>query len=494
MEIPSLARTGIDGLDEVLRGGLPPGRIYMVQGSPGSGKTTLGLHFLLEGRNAGEPVLFISLSETLEELESGARSHGWTLDGIEVQVHALTDRRREEQTVFLAAQVELPELMQEIMAGVESAAPSRVVIDSLSEFRLLAGTAHRYRREMIGLKQFFSSRGCTVLLLDDQSLSGPDGSFELQSLAHGVVELDEIAPDFGPARRRLRVRKIRGVPMRTGWHDYMIATGGLAVFPRLIAAEFRRPFVNGTASTGSPELDGMLGNGIDRGSGTLLIGPAGVGKSSIATLCTHAAAQRGERVAVYLFDERLPTFFKRASGLGLDLEPFVDSGLVTIQQIDPAERTPGQFARDVKDEIECRGARVIVIDSLTGYLNSMSQERNLVLQLHELLSYTGQLGVVSLLVFSQHGLFTPMPAPVDVSYLADNIVLLRHYEYGAELRQTLSVFKCRSGPHDRSLRKFVLGPGGIHIGPPLKELRGVLGGIPELMGHGGGIVATRAPA
>ena len=495
MNSPEPARTGIDGLDEVLRGGLPQKRLYMVQGSPGAGKTTIGLQFLLAGRAAGEPVLFVSLSETEEELRSGASSHGWSLDGIDIQVHAVANARREEQTVFQAAEVDLPEMMSEIFEGVDRIQPERVVIDSLSEFRLLAGSAHRYRREMIRLKQFFAERGSSVLLLDDRSTArDADGGFELQSLAHGVIELDEVAPDFGPSRRRLRVRKIRGVSMRTGWHDYTIALGGLSVFPRLVAAEYRRPFSVGTMHTGSEALDQMLGGGLDRGSSTLLIGPAGTGKSSIATLCAHTAAMRGERAALYLFDERLPSYFARAAGLGLDLEPLVDAGLIAIRQIDPTERTPGQFASDVRDEIEKRGAEVVVIDSLTGYLNSMAQERNLVLQLHELLSYTGQRGVASLLVFSQHGLFSSMHASVDVSYLSDNILLLRHYEYRGEVRQTVSVFKRRSGAHDRSLRELAMSSGGIEIGAPLRDLRGVLGGIPELTGVGGGDLITRDSA
>jgi len=485
--------TGIDGLDEVLRGGLPRRRLYMVQGSPGAGKTTVGLQFLLEGAAKGETVLFISLSETEEELTSGARSHGWSLDGIHIQVHAVANAPREDQTVFQAAEVDLPEMMAELFDGVDRVKPARVVVDSLSEFRLLAGAPHRYRREMMRLKQFFADCDCTVMLLDDRSLSrDSEGGFELQSLAHGVIELDEVAPDFGPSRRRLRIRKIRGVSMRTGWHDYTIATGGMAVFPRLVAAEYRRPFPVGTMNTGSESLDHMLGGGIDRGSSTLLIGPAGTGKSSIATLCAHTAASRGERAALYLFDERLPSYFARASGLGLDLEPLIDAGLLSISQIDPAERTPGQFASDVRDEIEKGGARVIVIDSLTGYLNSMSQERNLVLQLHELLSYTGQRGVASLLVFSQHGLFSSMHSSIDVSYLSDNILLLRHYEYRGEIRQTISVFKRRSGPHDRSLRELGLGPAGVTIGAPLNDLKGVLGGIPELTGVGSGALLSRS--
>lgn len=491
MTTPEPARTGIDGLDEVLQGGLPPHRLYMVQGNPGAGKTTVGLQFLLEGLTRKERVLFISLSETEEELGSGAASHGWSLEGVTVQVYAVAMASREEQTVFQAAEVDLPEMMAEVFAGVDAAKPDRVVVDSLSEFRLLAGSAHRYRREMIRLKQFFAERRCTVMLLDDRSLSDADGS-ELQSLAHGVIELDEIAPDFGPSRRRLRVRKIRGVAMRTGWHDYAIATGGLSVFPRLIAAEYRQPFTVGTMETGSAGLDNLLGGGLDRGSSTLLVGPAGTGKSSIAALCAHAAAARGERAAIYLFDERLPSYFGRSKSMGLDLEPLVDSGNLSISQIDPAERTPGEFASDVRDEIEKRNASVVVIDSLTGYLNSMSQERNLVLQLHELLSYTGQRGVVALMVFSQHGLLSATYGSVDVSYLSDNILLLRHYEYRGEVRQTISVFKRRSGPHDRSLRELMLGGPGLKIGEPLHNLHGILGGIPELTGVGGGELLTRA--
>lgn len=487
MNSPAPAKTGIHGLDAVLRDGLARRRLYIVQGSPGAGKTTIGLHFLMEGRARDELVLFVSLSETEEELTAGALSHGWNLDGIEVQVYAIDNARREEQTVFQAAEVDLPEMMGEIFEGVSRVRPARVVIDSLSEFRLLAGSAHRYRREMMRLKQFFSEQGITVILLDDRSMTRDgDGDFELQSLAHGVIELDEIAPDYGPSRRRLKVRKMRGAATRTGWHDYTIETGGLAVFPRLIAAEYRTPFKTGTMQTGAGVLDEMLGGGLDRGSSTLVIGPAGTGKSSVAAMCAHAAALRGERTAIYLFDERLPSYFARAAGLGLDLEPFVDKGLITITQLDPAERTPGQFASDVRDEIEKRGAEMVVIDSLTGYLSTMSQERNLILQLHELLSYTGQQGVASLLVFTQHGLFAQAQASVDVSYLSDNILLLRHYEHRGEVRRTLSVFKRRSGPHDRSLRELAMGSRGIEIGATLAELRGVLGGIPEFSGVEGG--------
>lgn len=474
-----IASTGIGGLDEVLGGGLPRNRLYLVNGNPGSGKTTMALQFLKQGAAEGERVFYITLSETKEELEVVAQSHGWTLDGLDIFELSALDKilaTNAQQSVFHPSQVELAEVMQCILAEVDRIGPTRVVVDSVSEVRLLAGDALRYRRQILALKQHFVGRNCTVLLLNDQVADGAD--MQLQSLAHGVLHLTQRAVDFGRDRRQLRVQKLRGRPFREGFHDYKVVTGGLVVYPRLVAAEHREEMGIQAVSSGVAAFDAMIGGGIERGTATLLIGPSGCGKSTCATQLAIAAARRGERAVMYVFDERPETLFHRSAGLGMDLEGFVHSGLISVRQVDPAELSPGEFTALVRDAVEDEGASMVVVDSLTGYLHSMPSERNLLLQLHELLAYLGQRNVISVMVFAQHGLMGSMGTPVDVSYLADTVILFRYYEHAGALRQAISTFKKRGGNHERAIRDFSLGPNGLQIGEPLVHFRGVMSGMP----------------
>jgi circadian clock protein KaiC len=485
---PQLAHVGIPGLDQILGGGLPPNRLYLIEGDPGSGKTTLGLQFLREGMQRGETVLYVTLSETKSELTAVAASHGWELDGMPIhELAAAGDRTPfkpdDQYTFFHPSEVELGETTQAVLSEVERVSPRRVVFDSLSEMRLLAREPLRYRRQILGLKQFFVGRDCTVLLLDDRTSA--DGDLQLRSLAHGVVTLEQLAPEYGAERRRLRVVKLRGVKFQGGFHDFVISTGGLDVFPRLVAADSRTAIEHGIASTGLPALDRLLGAGLDRGTSTLLLGPAGSGKSAIATQVAVAASQRGERVAMYLFDEGLDTFRRRAAGLGADVTPYVDSGRMILTQVDPAEMSPGEFAERIRSSVARDGTTVVVIDSLNGYLNSMPEERFLLAQLHELFTFLRQRGVITISVVAQHGLVgSGMQSPVDVSYLADNVIVLRFFEAQGAVRQAISVLKKRSGPHEKTIRELRLQASGITIGEPLDDLHGILTGVPQFRNPG----------
>src|SRR4051794_15183411 len=471
--------TGIAGLDHVLGRGIPEQRVYLVEGDPGSGKTTLGLQFLRDGITRGEKVLYVTLSETRSELAAVAASHGWDIDGM--HVHELSAPEQnfqadDQYTFFHPSEVELGETTKAVLAEVERINPSRVVFDSLSEMRLLAREPLRYRRQILGLKQFFVGRACTVLLLDDRT--SQDGDLQLQSLAHGVIHLEQLAPEYGAERRRLRVIKMRGVRFQGGFHDFLIATGGLHVFPRLVAAESRGDERFDTASTGLEKIDQLLGGGIDRGTSTLFIGPAGSGKSAIATQVALAAAARGEHVAMYLFDEGIETFKRRAVGLGGDVDAAVASGRLSLTQVDPAELSPGEFADRIRKAVDVDRARVVVIDSLNGYMNAMPEERFLLAQLHELFMFLRQRGVLAISVVAQHGLVGQMQTPLDLSYLADNVVLLRFFEASGALRHAISVLKKRSGPHEKSIRELRLESGGIQVAEPLREFHGVLTGVP----------------
>lgn len=481
-----LAATGIPGLDNVLRGGFRPNRLYLIEGVPGSGKTTLSLQFLREGARLGEPVLYITLSETREELDEVAQSHDWTLDGINIRelVPSESSLNPEEQyTMFHPADVELSETTKTILADVERIKPARVVFDSLSELRLLAGNPLRYRRQILALKQFFAGRKCSVILLDD--LTSSDRDLQVQSIAHGVLLLEQLNPEYGSERRRLRVVKFRGVKFRGGYHDYTIVRGGLEVFPRLVAAETRNDQVLRRLSSGLEPLDQLMGGGIEQGTSTIITGPPGTGKSTIAAQFAVAAAARGENAAMFIFDESRNTLMARATGLGVDLKKHVDSGRITLQQIDPAELSPGEFAHAVRWAANDHKAAIIVIDSLNGYLAAMPDEKFLVIQLHEMLTYLGQCGVATLMVGAQQGLIgMQMSSPVDASYLADAVVLLRYFEHRGEIRQALSVVKKRGGQHERTIREFSLKSGRIHIGEALQGFRGVLTGVPTFEGHG----------
>lgn len=479
-----LAATGIEGLDDVLAGGLRAHRLYLIEGVPGSGKTTLALQFLREGLRLREPVLYITLSETQEELQEVAESHGWTLDGITVRELVPSEsllHPEEQYTMFHPADVELSETTKTILADVERIKPTRVVFDSLSELRLLAGNPLRYRRQILALKQFFAGRKCTVMLLDD--LTSSERDLQVQSIAHGVVLLEQLNPEYGAERRRLRVVKFRGVKFRGGNHDYTIVRGGLTVFPRIVASEHRKEMRPVRLSSGLPALDNLLGGGIEQGTSTVIVGPPGTGKSTLAAQFAAAAAARGERAAMFIFDESRNTLISRAAGLGIELSRHIEAGRITVQQVDPAELSPGEFAHAVRRAVSERNVAVVVIDSLNGYLAAMPSEKYLVIQLHELLTYLGQCGVATLMVGAHQGLVgMQMQAPVDASYLADAVLLLRYFEDRGEIRQIISVVKKRGGDHERTIREFSLKNGRIQIGEKMHDFRGVLTGVPTFEG------------
>jgi circadian clock protein KaiC len=476
-----LARTGIPGLDDVLAGGLTRNRTYVVQGDPGVGKTTLGLQFILAGVEQGETVLYLTLSETKEELKAVADSHGWSLDDIHIFEYSAHDRlaAEEESTLFHPSEIELGQAVQALIAEVERVRPQRVVIDSLSEIRLLAQNPLRYRRQILGLKHYFSGRDVTVLLLDDKNAL--QGDMQLMTLAHGVIILEQLSPAYGAERRRLRVSKFRGVKYRGGFHDFNIRTGGLIVYPRLVAAEHRHAYDLKALSSGIDAVDELLGGGIHRGTSTLIIGPAGAGKSALATHYAVSAAKRGENSAFFVFDESRSTLMARSQSLRLDLAEHVESGRIAIQQIDPAEVPPGEFVHLVREAVEQRNISVLIIDSLNGYLNAMPEERFLTIHMHELLTYLGLKGVATILVVAQQGLIgSNMQSPVDVSYLADCVVLLRYFEHAGEIRKAISVMKKRSGFHEKAIRPLSFSEQGIEVGAPLTDFHGILSGMPLL--------------
>ncbi|HEU4593672.1 MAG TPA: ATPase domain-containing protein [Pyrinomonadaceae bacterium] len=477
---PARLATGSDGLDSILEGGFPANRLYLLEGDPGTGKTTLALKFLLEGAARGEPVLYVTLSETKEELLSVAGSHGWSLEGVSIYelIPSEESLKTESQyTIFHPSEVELGETTGAVLNEVERIQPRRVVFDSLSEMRLLARDPLRYRRQILALKQYFAGRQCTVLLLDDRTSTV--GDLQVQSIAHGVVELEHLALEYGAERRRLRVVKLRGSRYRGGYHDFNIETGGVEVFPRLVASEHRQEFARETVTSGVKELDALLGGGLDRGTSTLILGPAGSGKSSIAAQFVAAAAARGEHAASFIFDEGRDIYLARAAGLGKEMKEHVESGLLSVQQIDPAELSPGEFAYRVRRAVAHDGARFVVIDSLNGYLQSMPDERFLNAQMHELLTYLNQSGVVTVLVMAQHGFMgSNMGTPVDVSYLADTVLMLRFFEAAGAVRRALSVVKRRTGYHENTIREMRLSSEGVMVGEPLSDFHGVLTGVP----------------
>jgi circadian clock protein KaiC len=481
--------TGCAGLDDIVDGGLDRNRMYLVEGRPGSGKTTIAMQFLLEGARRNERVLYVSMAETQRELELVAQRHGWSLDGVEIfeliPAESALDSER-ELTVLHPAEVDLIDTTRSIFERVAAVQAVRVVIDSLSELRLLAQDALRYRRQVLALKHFFAQRSCTVLLLDDQTASLPD--LQLHSIVHGVILLEQLSIDYGAQRRRLSIPKMRGIAFRGGFHDFSIERGGLRVYPRLVAAEHHKEFKSDQVPSGSPELDELLGGGLERGTNVLLLGAAGVGKSSLALTYAVAATRRGEHAVFYAFDEGRGTLEGRARTIGLDIAPEIRSGHLRFQQIDPAEMSPGEFAANVRGSVERDGAQVIVIDSLNGYLNAMPDGRFLVLQMHELLAYLNQQGVLTILVLAQHGLVGPMNTPIDISYLSDAVLMLRYFEFGGEVRRALSVVKKRSGHHEHKIREFRLTPNGIALGPPLTKFHGVFSGTPTYVGDSAGLL------
>jgi circadian clock protein KaiC len=478
---PSPVSTGIEGLDVILRGGLPENRLYLVEGEPGTGKTTLALQFLLEGGRSGEPGLYVTLSESSGELRAVARSHGWTLDGVALYELAPTTESpsaEDEYTILHPSEVELGETTSAVLHEVDRTNPARVVFDSLSEIRLLAREPLRYRRQILALKQFFVGRQCTVLLLDDQTADRSD--LQLHSISHGVIRLEQLATEFGAERRRLRITKLRGLDFRGGYHDFRIVTGGMRVFSRMVATEHRALQNGGIVESGVPELDALLGGGLIRGTSALLMGPAGAGKSIVATQYATSAATRGHHAMIYLFDEQVGTSLVRADALGLPLRSHLEGGRITLQQVDPAQLSPGEFIQGVREGVEHDDARVVVIDSLNGLLASMPEERSLIVQLHELLSFLNQRGVVTLILMAQHGLIGSMSTPVDVTYLADTVILFRYFEVTGEVRRAISVMKNRTGQHERTIRELHFGP-GVQVGPPLTQFQGVLSGIPTIV-------------
>lgn len=475
--------TGSEGLDDILGGGLDPNRMYLYEGSPGSGKTTLALQFLLEGVRQGERVLYVTLSETKDELELVAKRHGWTLDGIDVFELVTPEASLDpelELTVLHPAEMELSETTKQVFDRVTETNPTRVIFDSLSEMRLLAQSPLRYRRQVLALKHFFTTRHSTVILLDDQT--SEIGDLQLHSISHGVVLLEQLAIDYGAERRRLRVIKMRGIQFRGGYHDFVIRKGGLQIYPRLIASEHHSLCIGDPASSGNAELDQMLGGGLERGTNALLVGSAGVGKSSLALSYAVAACRRGEQVALFVFDENIGTLLARGHALGLDIEPWIEQGLLHLQQIDPAELSPGEFTAAVRRSVEVQGARLVVMDSLNGYLHAMPDGKFLILQMHELLSYLGQKGAISIMVLAQHGLVGPMDTPIDISYLSDAVIMQRYFEHAGVVRRALSVVKKRSGRHENTIREYRLGASGFQVGPPLSQFNGILSGIPEYAG------------
>ena len=482
-ELPRIS-TGNAGLDDILAGGIDPERMYLFEGQPGSGKTTLAMEFLLEGVRNGEPTLYITLSESERELRLVAKRHGWSLEGVTVfeLIPAETSLDpSQELTILQPAEMELSETTQMIFDRVEALAPARVVIDSLSELRLLAQNPLRYRRQILALKHFFSGRRSTVVLLDD--LSSQQNDLQLHSIVHGVVMLEQLAIDYGAQRRRLRVVKMRGIEFKGGFHDFTIHRGGLRIYPRLVAAEHHEAFEPEMVLSGNAELDKLMGGGLERGTNALLIGAAGVGKSSLALTYAIAAAARQERSAIFAFDEGRGTMNARARTLGLPLQEGIDQGLINVQQIDPAEMAPGQFASVVRMSVEKRDVRIVIIDSLNGYLNAMPDERFLILQMHELLSYLSQKGVSTILILAQQGLVGPMETPLDISYLADSVLMLRYFEFNGRVRRALSVVKKRSGHHEHAIREFSLSGQGIRVGPALIGFSGIFSGTPVYHGE-----------
>ena len=482
--------SGVPGINDILRGGFPADCLYLIAGEPGSGKTTLAMQFLLEGARKKESCLYVTLSETKREIEKVVASHGWDLSGIQV-VELIPSEHNlaadQQLTVFNPSELELGATTEAMIAAVEQHKPKRVVLDSLSELRLVAQSALRYRRQILALKQFFSGRDCTVLMLDDCTSGSGDG--QVESIAHGVVFLQQLANQYGAERRRLRVAKMRGVPFRGGFHDFMIRRGGLDVFPRLVASEHQGQVPDEQLASGNGALDALLGGGLPMGTSTLLLGPAGTGKSTIATQFAVNAAAQGSRAALFVFDENIGVLRSRSRKLGISIEPHLQSGLMSVQQIDPAELSPGEFAAIVRRAVDGsdgnpRGpAKVIVIDSLNGYLNAMPEEKFLTAQMHEMLAYLGQQGVITLLTVTQAGMIgSNMHSPVDTTYLADNVILFRYFEARGRVRRAISVVKKRNGKHEPTIRELHVTEQGLQIGAPLEDFQGVLTGVPTYVG------------
>ncbi|MEO6954720.1 MAG: ATPase domain-containing protein [Polyangia bacterium] len=478
-------KTGVEGLDELLGGGLTRARIYLVQGDPGVGKTTLSIQFLLEGVRAGERVLYVTLSETRGEIMAVAASHGWDLTGVDVYEMSTTEDQSEvldqENTLYTPDEVELNERMQLLLAHIQEVNPRRVVIDSCSELRLLARTPLRFRRQILALKGELVARDCVVLLLENPLSDG--GDVLLQSLVHGVIHMRRSDRVYGADRRQLRILKMRELAFNSGQHDFAVKRGGVVVYPRLIASDHHVDFEARASSSGIESLDALVGGGLDRGTCTLLMGPPGTGKSVVSTRFAFAAGQRGENSAIFAFDENVPTLLHRSASLGMDLRPLMQQGRVSITQLDPAELSPGDLVHRVREAVEKHAVTAVIIDSLNGYLHALPEDRFILPQLHELLSYLRQRGVMTILVIAQHGVLgSAMNSVVDVSYLADTILMHRHFEMGGRVRKAISVLKKRTGKHEDTIRELKFAEGGVALGPPLSSFRGILTGVPEVIG------------
>lgn len=485
------ARSGIAGLDQLLQGGFPAHRLHLIEGDPGTGKTTLALQFLLEGRSRGESTLYVSLSETATELHGVAASHGWDLTGIEVfELSPPGGRSDDQYTLYHPAEIELTEMVKRVLDVTDRVKPARIVLDSLSEMRLLARDSLRYRRQILALKEYFAGRECTVLMLDDRTSDAHD--LQLQSIAHAVILLEQTANEYGRSRRRLRIVKVRGVAGTEGYHDLRIRRGGITIYPQLVPQD-RRGAQTTIISSGIPAMDALLGGGITRGSCTLFLGPAGVGKTSFATQYVVAAAAAAP-AAMYLFDERRATLLGRATKLGMNLDEHVKSGQVTIDQIEPGEMSPGEFAHTICQRVDAGGARLVLIDSLNGYLHAIPNTHSPLVRMAELIAYLNERDVATLLISAQHGILgMSMPSPVDVSYLADSVVLFRFFEAGGEVRKAVSVVKKRTGEHETSIREFVVGSKGLKVGEPLREFHGIMTGIPRYVGGATPLMDTSEP-
>lgn len=488
--------TGIAGLDDILGGGLARNHLYLIEGDPGAGKTTIAMQFLMEGTRQRQKGLYVTLSESKTELQEIAEAHGWSLDGIEVFELAPDENQLKPEaqyTVFNPSEIELSDTTNAVLAEVERLQPARVVFDSLSELRLLAHDSLRYRRQILGLKQFFSGRKCTVLLLDDRTAEAHD--LQLESIAHGVILMESVEREYGVKRRRLEVKKLRASRFREGFHDYTIKCGGVEVYPRLVASEHFSAFLPTQLKSGLPALDALLGGGLDSGTGTLLLGPAGCGKSTIAVRYAVSAVEQGSRAAVFAFDETLATLVMRGKGLGLDIRKHADSGKLILRQVDAAELSPGQFIHEIQLLVEMQDLKLLIIDSLNGLLNAMPGEKFPAMQLHELLAYLNQKGITTLMTVAQHGFVgTNIDTPVDVSYLADTVLLFRYFEAAGEVRQALSVIKKRSGEHERTIRELVMKNGAILVGNVLTAFEGVLTGAPNYRGEMDGLQASKSNA
>lgn len=494
IKLQSKASTGVWGLDDVLSGGLTPGHVYLLEGNPGTGKTTIALSFLRACAAAGERGLYITLSETEEELRAGAASHGWELDE-NIKISELTPPESlldpdRQQSLLYSSDLELGETAKAIFDAINREQPQRVVIDSLSEIRLLAQSSLRYRRQILALKHFLAKNGATVLMLDDLTSDTLDKT--VHSVVHGVIRLEELVPDYGADRRRMRIMKYRGTRFRGGWHDFIIKTGGVNVFPRLVASEHHTRFDRAQVSSGVPQLDRLLGGGVERGSSVLVLGPAGTGKSTFVFQYIDAAVKRGEKAALFVFDEELGLLFARTRAMGYDFEKMAAAGNLVIDQIDAAEISPGEFAHRVREKVSAAKAKTVAIDSINGYSAAMPNETSLVLHIHELLQYLNRQGATTLLTVAQHGLVGDMKSPVDVTYLADTVILLRYFEATGRVKRAVSIIKKRTGWHEDQIREYRIGVGGLSLGEPLEDFQGVLKGVPDYVGKGGGASAPES--